>query len=1014
MSKLSMLLSVSLLILFSILFSATATSAAESKLRMEEGMHSGPIRLVVSDARGRYLGTTGDDSTVRIWDAVQGRLLKTLYLPERAGSVPGRQPVALSPDGQTVALISGGQLILLDWRTAQVRARIQLAEPITRLLFAPLDSGTAQPGGRIAAISESGIVTLFETRDGNQLARLPCEGACVDLDFDGSGRLLTLAEAGGVRIYDARLQSIAEGKLPQKMRQARLSPDGSRIAASTAEGGLLSVYSVPDLRLLYQPDLRGMQAAPAILIAWSATGSSLYASAPAPGAGSPRRGLLRRWSAAGQGAFVDMLKEEPALTALLPLPQECVAFAADAPALGMVAANQQLMWRRQRALPDFSLPDSTLQVDGSGSNIRFSAGGGIKIAFSISDRSVQKNVPFGVRYATAASEGAGWRLSGWPQAPQQDGVALPLLSQESVRCRALTPALPDAAADRARLFVGTDRALVAFDQQGRARWRNEIREGVHLAAVSGDGQLVIAGLSDGSLRWYAAADGRELLGLFLAMERGTERWIVFTPSGYYDAAVNGEALLGLEVSYKDRSTDDFFPISAFRAQRHRPELLSRVLSSRDEERSLGELDAERGRTADRLPLDRMLPPSVSILDPGERVRAKGAPLTLRVLVRASDPAPIQLRAFVEGRMAQTRGLRLVSPDASAEGTREQIYDVSVDVPADDCTVTVIAAMGERKSEPASLHLRGATAPDNKRAARPDLYMLAIGVGNYAQDHLRLQYPSKDARDLARTLREQQGRQYGQVFIRELLEREASRDNILAGLAWLRSQTTAKDVAVLFLAGHGISDPADGRYYFLPADADLSSPESTMVDAGQIQAALASTRGRVLLLLDTCHSGNVLVGRGGPRATDFSRVVNEMASADSGVVVYAASSGTQASQESARWNNGAFTKAIIEGLRGKADYTASGRVTVSALEHYVGERVRQLTGEVQTPTTAKPTTIADFSIAQVSSRGGVFRKPWFWTLVGLTVAAGAATAIGLSMDTKGPDTSGLPALRPFAN
>jgi uncharacterized caspase-like protein len=63
-----------------------------------------------------------------------------------------------------------------------------------------------------------------------------------------------------------------------------------------------------------------------------------------------------------------------------------------------------------------------------------------------------------------------------------------------------------------------------------------------------------------------------------------------------------------------------------------------------------------------------------------------------------------------------------------------------------------------------------------------------------------------------------------------------------------------------------------------------------------------------------------------------------------------------------WGNGAFTKALVEGIRGKADFKSTGRITVNMLDLYVSERVKELTQGQQTPTTAKPPNVSDFPVA----------------------------------------------------
>jgi uncharacterized caspase-like protein len=92
------------------------------------------------------------------------------------------------------------------------------------------------------------------------------------------------------------------------------------------------------------------------------------------------------------------------------------------------------------------------------------------------------------------------------------------------------------------------------------------------------------------------------------------------------------------------------------------------------------------------------------------------------------------------------------------------------------------------------------------------------------------------------------------------------------------------------------------------------------------------------------------------------VVNELASAENGAVVFASSTGKQYSLEDDAWGNGAFTKALVEGLSGKADYSGKGTISINMLDLYLSERVKQLTGGKQTPTTTKPNTVPDFPIA----------------------------------------------------
>jgi len=96
--------------------------------------------------------------------------------------------------------------------------------------------------------------------------------------------------------------------------------------------------------------------------------------------------------------------------------------------------------------------------------------------------------------------------------------------------------------------------------------------------------------------------------------------------------------------------------------------------------------------------------------------------------------------------------------------------------------------------------------------------------------------------------------------------------------------------------------------------------------------------------------------------DINALVNELTSAENGAVVFASSTGRQFALEDPKWGNGAFTKALLEGLQGQADFGKDGIITVNRLDLYLSERVKALTDGRQTPTTTKPRTIQDFPIA----------------------------------------------------
>jgi uncharacterized caspase-like protein len=291
---------------------------------------------------------------------------------------------------------------------------------------------------------------------------------------------------------------------------------------------------------------------------------------------------------------------------------------------------------------------------------------------------------------------------------------------------------------------------------------------------------------------------------------------------------------------------------------------------------------------------------------------------------------------------------------------QDVHATKVPIPEKDTEITIIAENRHGASEPATVTLKwhGKTK-EGEFTIKPKLYVLAIGVSKYEDKNLTLQFAAKDAKDFADSFLKEKGGLYRDVVVKVLTDEKATRDEIIDGFDWISKETTSRDIAVVFLAGHGVNEKG-GVYYFLPVNANIDRLRRTGVPFSEMKNTVTSLAGKTILFIDTCHAGNVMGARGAP--TDITGVVNELASAENGAVVFASSTGKQYSFEDPAWGNGAFTKAAVEGMEGKADYTGKGRITINMLDLYISERVKELTKGKQTPATAKPKTIPDFPVA----------------------------------------------------
>jgi uncharacterized caspase-like protein len=266
------------------------------------------------------------------------------------------------------------------------------------------------------------------------------------------------------------------------------------------------------------------------------------------------------------------------------------------------------------------------------------------------------------------------------------------------------------------------------------------------------------------------------------------------------------------------------------------------------------------------------------------------------------------------------------------------------------TVSVIAYEGSRASEPASIRLRWDGAkPGQEHLKR--LRALFVGVNAYTSPKLaKLQFAAKDATDLAAFFKSQQGKSYSKVEAKLLTD--PTRVDVIKGLAWLEEDTDLGDINLLFLAGHGTTDKQQ-HFYFMAADSDPDELRATGITKDDILRTIGNLKGARVVMLDACRSG---AGADTvPSPVDMNRAPNEIGDKSLGVLLYASAQGRQYSFEHAEWGNGAFTKAMLEGLSGAADSQRLGYVDSEELSLYVRRRVMELTKSkgVQEPVRVKP-------------------------------------------------------------
>lgn len=956
----------------------SAQLSTEPILRIEAGGHLSLVTRVSADSQGRWILTASEDKTARLWEASSGRLLTVLRPPVGAEGVGALYAAALSPDGKQVAL--GGNsafdgkshtLYLFDRASGRLPAKSSLSgleAPLTQLAWSK-DSqfvavGLRQTGLRVFQRNLAFVGTDPEYNE-----------AIYGADFSADGRLATCSLDGSVRLYRIDRKGLvrtARKQMPGgRPYSVAFSPDGSLIAVGYQDAGHIDVVDANSLAVRYStpPTAEGNLGR----VAWSSDGRLLI------GAGTARVGnrfAVLAFADAGRGAAREMAGFSNIITALAPLRDGFVVATAEPSWASFDGAGARRLFARSTTA-DFRDADEKFKVSADAQKVSFPLSpGGEPLTFDLAKGDIR---PYKTDDKLDPPRLPGWTggPSNWKNSttPKLGSRTLPLRPGEVARSVALSP-------DKQRFVLGTEWYLRAFDADGGPLWEQRTPAAVWASNVSGDGQWVVVALGDGTVRWHRMRDGREQLALFVHVDG--KRWIVWSPSGYYDTSLEGEDLVGWHLNRGINQASDFFSVGRFRDRYYRPEIIQGIAQTADEGEAVRRVQAAAvalgvsdpvvpalaagtGKSAPAAPrppppanekpsVATVLPPVIE-LQSETQIETSAAAVPVRFVLRSPPDAPVsEVKVRVNDKLVRSLD------NKALRSARGESQEIQVAIPPTDSQIRLFAANKNGKSESVVIDVRRSAAPTKLPDTRFDtLYLLIIGVSQYPDDW-RLDLAEKDARDFNHHMTRQAGKLYGTAVPRLLINEQASRENVLAGLRWLRESVGERDAGVVFMAGHG--DRVGSAYYFIPGDPDvlpsrsefkstqefdawkLKNAPQRWVPGEEISRTLLGLKGRSAFFIDTCHSG-INARPGQSTNPDLTRALNEI-NEERGVIVFASSTGKELSQEDPAWGNGAFTKAIIEGIRGGADFKKDGLIRPSTLQSYVTDRVMELTKREQRP------------------------------------------------------------------
>ncbi len=434
---------------------------------------------------------------------------------------------------------------------------------------------------------------------------------------------------------------------------------------------------------------------------------------------------------------------------------------------------------------------------------------------------------------------------------------------------------------------------------------------VRSVAFSPDGRFIVSGSWDTTAKIWDVSSGREI-AMLVGFENG--EWVIVTPQGYYNSSPEGAAQLNV------RSRGSIFSIDNYAEKFFRPDIVKAALTGVKLE---GMSNLEEVKP----------PPRVTIT---EIEQLKDDTARINLTIEDTGGGIGDVRIFLNGSAIVLDNARGLKP-SKGNRTIKTSYTVKIPNGLNKIGAIVFNDNNTMRSDQASRMLKA----EIRSAKKPSLYAIVIGINEYDNPNLELQYAVPDALLMAETLRKAAAPLFDKINIRLLkTKQETTRESVLKATESFQL-IDPEDLFVFYVASHGLVD--DGKYYLITSNVGSTSSrklKEDAIDQEAIKSLIANVKtSKKLIIIDTCNSQALgeslqvaLLTRGLTEDTAFKVLSRAV-----GVTILSATKSTQEALEGYK-DHGLFTYVIVDGLKGKADYDRDGYIKTFELADYVDNEV----------------------------------------------------------------------------